>query len=74
MKKFNELANPESCLNKAKDSEMLFVLLERDPAAPSAIRAWIRERIRIGKNKPNDPKILEAEACAKYMEAPSDAE
>jgi hypothetical protein len=74
MKKSTELTDPESCLSRAFPNEMLFVLLERDPAAPVAIRAWIKERIRIGRNKPGDGQILEAEACAKYMEAPDDAE
>jgi hypothetical protein len=39
-----ELSDPNSCLNRAKDNEMVFVLLERDPAAPVAIRAWIDAR------------------------------
>lgn len=68
MFKIDELAYEASCLNKAGRHEMLFVLLARDPAAPVAIRAWIAERIRIGKNAPRDPQILEAEACAKTME------
>lgn len=74
MLKSEELTNPKSCMSRAKDNEMTFVLLERDAAAPHAIREWIRERVRLGKNHFNDPQIIEAEACAKYMEAPSDAE
>ena len=61
MIKLDELTNPNSCFNKAQDSEMLFVLLERDPAATAAVAAWINERIRLGKNKPDDPKILDAQ-------------
>jgi len=62
-----ELNDPNSCLNRAKDGEMLFVLLGRDPAAPVAIRTWAAERVRLEKNKPCDPQILEAEACARAM-------
>lgn len=71
MIKYDELGNLNSCLNRAKDDEMIFVLLARDAAAPVAIRAWIAERIRIGKNTPDDHQILEAIACAEHMEAQS---
>lgn len=69
MIKTRELADPKSCLNKARHEEMLFVLLGRDAAAPVAIRAWVAERIRLGKNEPDDEQIWEALACAKAMEA-----
>lgn len=68
MKKIDEQLNGESCLNKAKQWEMLFVLMARDPAAPVAIRAWIAERVRIGRNAPTDSKIMAAEQCAEMME------
>jgi hypothetical protein len=67
MIKIEEISNPSSCLNKARDNERLFVLIGRDPAAPVAIQAWIDERIRLGKNKPKDDQILEAAACAALM-------
>lgn len=60
MRKKNELADPTSCLNRARDDEMLFVLLGRDPASVVAVLAWIEERIRIGKNVRNDAQIQEA--------------
>lgn len=60
--------NLRSCLNTAYDQEHLFVLLARDPAAPVAIRAWIEERLRLGKNKPGDEQIREAYECATHME------
>jgi hypothetical protein len=44
------------------------VLLEWDLAAPVAIRAWVRERIRLGKNAPDDRKIFEALLAADAME------
>jgi hypothetical protein len=68
MIKRQELIDPGSCLNKARDDERIFVLLARDAAAPVAIRAWVKERIALGKNKPDDPQIVEAELCARLME------
>jgi hypothetical protein len=66
MRKRCELIN--GCMAKARDDEMTFVLLGRDAAAPVAIRAWIAERIRIGKNHPGDSQVTEAEMCARTME------
>ena len=67
MRKRDELLSPDSCLNRARDDEQLFVLLGRDPAAPAAVLAWIDERIRLGKNKPDDPKIAEAQRWVKNV-------
>lgn len=67
MIKRDELSDPRSCLNRAQDDEMVFVLLGRDAAAPAAISAWIAERIRLGKNRPNDAQILEAESCLRKI-------
>lgn len=69
MRKRDELSNPNGCMSRASDDEMTFVLLGRDAAAPAAIRAWITERIKLGKNTPCDPQIVEAEECARTMEA-----
>jgi len=66
-KKF-EILLESSCLNKAQLDEMIFVLLGRDSASPVAIRAWCAERVRLGKNKENDPQITEALRCAEIME------
>lgn len=63
-----ELTDKNSCLNNANDNEMIFVLLARDPAAPIAIEAWIQERIRLGKNNPDDLQIINASECAYVME------
>lgn len=68
MIKSDVIDNPESCLNTAYDQEQLFVLLARDPAAPAAIRAWVAERLRLGRNKPGDEQIREAYECATLME------
>jgi hypothetical protein len=61
VRKRDELADPDSCLSRARDDEWLFVLLGRDPAAPVAVRAWIEERIRLGKNVRGDAQIINAE-------------
>jgi len=68
MIKRDEIEDTESCFNNAADGERLFILLARDPAAPVAIRAWIAERIRLGKNAPGDEQIREAYECANLME------
>ena len=67
MRKHLELNRLESCLNRAKDEEMVFVLLGRDPCAPVAIRMWVEARILFGKNKRDDPQIIEALRCADIM-------
>jgi hypothetical protein len=68
MLKRDEISNPESCLNSALGGERLFVMLARDPAAPVAIRAWVNERLRLGKNARGDAQIMEALDCARWME------
>lgn len=60
MRKKDEILNPNSCLNRAGVDELIFVLLERDEAAPIAIQAWIDARIRMGKNAQDDSQIKEA--------------
>ncbi len=73
MIKREELADPASCMSRALDDEMTFVLLGRDAAAPFAIRCWVTERIRLAKNKASDPQIIDALASAHVMEACSGA-
>jgi hypothetical protein len=70
MRKKDELAKGnKTCMNSAHPEEMTFVLLGRDAAAPIAIRAWVAERLRLGKNKKDDAQIVEALECAATMEA-----
>lgn len=38
--KRDELANPNSCLNKAADDEPIFVLRANDPVAAMIVRQW----------------------------------
>lgn len=64
MRKDIEASDPNSCWNKATDGELVFVLLGRDRAAPAAVMEWCQERIRLGKNTPNDPQIVDAKQCA----------
>lgn len=68
MEKRDELSDPSSCLNRARDDEWLFVLRAKDPTFSASIRWWIGERIRMGLNRHDDPKILEAEQVAAKVE------
>ena len=68
MRKRDELSDPNSCMNRAKELEWTFVLLGRDKAAPVAIRVWVTERVRLGKNSIGDAQIQEALTCAEAME------
>jgi hypothetical protein len=69
MRKRDELSREHTCMQHAHPDEMVFVLLSRDAAAPVAIRAWVAERLRLGKNIDTDPQITEALECARVMEA-----
>jgi len=42
--------------------------VSRDAAAPVAIRAWVAERLRLGKNTEADAQIVDALDCAEVME------
>lgn len=68
MLKRDELTNPNSCMSRARDDEMTFVLLARDRAAPATIRFWVEERIRLGMNKIDDAQLQEALDCARKIE------
>ena len=69
MRKKDELSKEHTCMQHAHAEEMVFVLLSRDAAAPVAIRAWVTERLRLGKNTEQDPQIAEALECAATMDA-----
>jgi len=43
--KREELANPNSCLNKAADDEPVFVLRANDPVAAKIVRKWADEYV-----------------------------
>ncbi len=67
MRKLLEVTLTESCLNKANDGELLFVLMGRDIVAPTVIRFWCEQRIKHGKNNPGDPQIVDAMELAADM-------
>lgn len=68
MRKRDELTVQTSCLNVAYPDEMLFILLARDPAAARAVREWVNERLRLGKNDGADAEIADALAIAQAMD------
>lgn len=68
MRKKDELTREHTCMQHAHPEEMVFVMLSRDAAAPVAIRAWVAERLRLGKNVETDAQIVEALECARVME------
>ena len=68
MRKREELSRKDTCMAHAHPEEMTFVLLGRDVAAPATIRAWVAERVRLGKNVATDEQVVEALACADTME------
>lgn len=59
MTKAEMLADPNSCWNRAKDDEPVFVLLGRDPEAPGTVDYWSRKR-RERKGKAADADCLDA--------------
>ena len=68
MRKTFEVSDPNSCLNRAQNNELIFVLISRDAAAASTIRYWCQLRILMGKNKQEDIQIQEALNMATMME------
>lgn len=65
MLKRDEIANPNSCLNKADDAEPLFVLRANDENAPASVAAWARDYI-VSKGGWGN---MTEEQRAKYAEA-----
>ena len=53
------------CYAKAAPDEPLFVLLARDPLAPTLVEQWAYQRMQTAG--PDDPKIEEAFECAAAM-------
>lgn len=68
MLKLQEITDPQSCLNRAKDDEFVFVLREKDPCMAMTIRNWIEARVLAGLNKRSDEKIKTAEALVIHLE------
>lgn len=66
MLKRDELANLNSCLNKAADDEPLFILRAQDKLAPATVRMWAHWAQR---GSVSAEKIGEAYKLAGAMEA-----
>lgn len=58
-----------NCYANAADDEPVFVLLGRDPAAASCIALWRALRAAIGEEPMGSPKSVEADQCARAMQA-----
>ena len=71
MLKKDEVTYPNSCLNKAADGEMIFVLREKDAAMAGTIRDWVERRLRLGLNQREDRKIMDALDMVAYLEGKS---
>jgi hypothetical protein len=68
MIKYNEKNKPDSCFNKADDTEWLFVLLGRDLAGGDTVRYWVSRRLELGLNRSEDRQIKEALEAARQMD------
>lgn len=66
--KRDEIANPNSCLNKAADDEPIFVLRANDPIAAAVVRTWA-ERYVADKIDYNTDGILTGAQLLKAQEA-----
>jgi len=65
MIKSEEIINANSCLNKASDSEPVFVLRAQDALAPQVIRHWAYKALQMGTPL---EKVREALNSAQQME------
>lgn len=66
MIKRDELADPNSCLNKAADDEPIFVLRAQDRTAAVLVRRWADGAVRLGTL--SGEKYAEALAIADAMD------
>lgn len=66
--KRDEIANPESCLNKAADDEPIFVLRSNDPCAAKIVRKWADEYV-LEKTLASMDGVLTNRELAKAQEA-----
>lgn len=68
MTKRENIDNPNSCWNKARDDEQVFILLERDEAMAATLRSWADNRIRLEIDKSTSPKITAARRLADMLD------
>lgn len=69
MTKQENIDKPNSCWNKARLTEQIFVLLQRDRAMPHALREWAAKRVQLRLNNWTDGQIEEALTLATAIEA-----
>lgn len=50
MRKADEIADPQSCLNRSAADEPVFVLCARDQSAPGIVQRWMTQAARDGVN------------------------
>jgi hypothetical protein len=62
--KRENIDDPNSCWNKARDDEQVFILLGRDEQMAGTIRDWADRRIAAGVDTDSSPKILSARRLA----------
>ena len=67
MRKRDELADPESTLNRAAGDEPLFVIRAKDKLSASMVRQWAEAAAMTGAHEPE--KIQEARELAEIMES-----
>lgn len=66
MLKKDELANPDSCLNRSADDEPIFVLRANDPLAAKIVREWAFQYVTLKQKL--EPSLTEKQR-KKYREA-----
>ena len=64
--KRDEIANPDSCLNRAGDDEPVFVLRAKDPLAAKLVEEWAARAVLAGLH---DDRAREAYRYAQAMRA-----
>ena len=64
---YEEMKNPNSCLNKAKTDEPLFVIRAKDELGSLIVRCWAQEAKERSLHEPE--KVNEAFALADKMDA-----
>lgn len=66
MMKRDEIADPNSCLNRAADDEPLFVLRANDILAMGIVHQWASQYLAMKAEQPEGPTLKQ---MAKYREA-----
>lgn len=67
MIKSKELADPNSCLNRTRDDEPIFVLCARDVLAPIVVRFWAVQYHKLKNRQPGGIKRKQVEKQAEAL-------